>query len=75
MIKEEKTFAAAKRLKHTTEKAALRAVEKLLDVLDNPESSNADVLKAATLIFDRIYPGQAGGDAGAGDYEICVKEE
>lgn len=54
--------------------AALLAVDRLTEMLKDPATSNADVLKAATLIFDRVYPAQASGGA-SGDYEICVKED
>lgn len=62
-----------KRLQETARKTAQRAVERLLDLLNDPDASHTDVLKAAALIFERIYPAAAGGDAG--DYEICIKEE
>lgn len=54
--------------------AAVTALERLMDVLSSPDSSNADVLKAATLILDKM---QKSGDAGApsGDWEITVKED
>ena len=61
-------------LRETTQRAALKAVERLLELLENPDASHADVLKASALIFERIYPAQGQGAAG-GDYEICVKEE
>ncbi len=55
--------------------AALKAVERLTALLDDPETSHADVVKAATLIFDRVYPAASGAGDPGGDYEICVKEE
>ena len=63
-----------KRLRETGREAALRAAERLRDLLENPDTSPGDVLKAAALIFERIYPAAAGGESG-GDFEICVKEE
>lgn len=54
--------------------AALLAVERLINLLSDPDSSNADALKAATLIFEKIHP-LSSGDAAAGDFEICVKED
>ena len=53
---------------------ALRALERLDEMLLNPDTSNAEALKAAALIFDQldaIAPEQSGN----GDYEICIKEE
>ena len=55
-------------------RAALLAVERLSSLVSDPEASNADALKAATLILERVYPVQAGG-AALGDFDICVKEE
>lgn len=54
--------------------AALLAVKRLETVLKDPETSGADVIKAATLIFDRVYTGKNDAPA-AGDFEILVKEE
>ncbi len=64
-----------KRLRETSRQAAQKAVERLKRLLSDPETSNADVLKAATLIFERVYTAQAEDKAGGSDYEICVKEE
>ena len=61
-------------LRERSLQAALLAVERLSSLLSDPESSNGDALKAATLIFEKIYPLQSGGGAN-GDYEICVKED
>lgn len=66
---------AGKRLQEASRDAALLAVERLRDLLADPDASAADVLKAATLIFDKIYPAAAGGGPTGGDFEICVKEE
>lgn len=54
--------------------AAVTAVERLESLLSDPETSNADAIKAATLVFERIYPAQA-GEAITGDFEICMREE
>ncbi|MBR1585053.1 MAG: hypothetical protein IJ662_05895 [Clostridia bacterium] len=62
-------------MRETTHLTALKAVERLKELLENPDTSHADVLKAATLIFERIYPAANGGAANGGDFEICVKEE
>ncbi|MBQ9263730.1 MAG: hypothetical protein IJ189_05905 [Clostridia bacterium] len=65
-----------KQLRFTTEQTAQRAVERLLELLNDPDTSHTDVLKAATLIFERIYPAALGGEkAAGGDFEICVKED
>ena len=63
-----------KRLRETSREAALRAAERLRDLLENPDTAPGDVLKAAALIFERVYPAAAGSEGG-GDFEICVKEE
>lgn len=62
-------------LRQRSLQAALLAVERLSNLLSDPDSSNADALKAASLIFEKIIPLQAGSGGGAGDYEICVKED
>ena len=64
-----------KLLRSSSLEAALKAVERLTALLDDPETPRADVLKAATLIFERVYPAGAGAGDPGGDYEICVKEE
>lgn len=50
------------------------AVERLSSLVSDPDTSNADALKAATLILERVHPVQAGGGT-LGDFDICVKEE
>ena len=55
------------------QRAALQAVKRLMRLLQDETASHGDVLKAAALIFERVYPA-ANGDPG-GDFEICVKEE
>ena len=54
--------------------AAMTALERLKDVLSNPESSNADVLKAATLVLDKMQQTRETGGP-SGDWEITVKED
>lgn len=61
-------------LREKTASVALRALERLEALLQDPDTANAEVIKAATLIFDRIYSSCAEGGT-AGDYEICIKEE
>ena len=59
-----------------TQEAALLSLQRLIGLLQDPDTSNADVLKASALIFERIYPLQSGSAAPqGGDYEICVKED
>ena len=57
-----------------TQEAALLSLQRLIDLLRDPDTPNADVLKASTLIFERIYPLQSGGAAAQGDFEIVVDE-
>lgn len=64
----------AQALREKSLQAALLAVERLSSLLSDPDATNADALKAATLIFERVYPAQAGGGP-TGDFDICVKEE
>ena len=55
-------------------KAAVRALERLITLLEDPDASNADVFKAFQLIFERAYPGACETQPG-GDFDIIVKEE
>ncbi|MCR4886240.1 MAG: hypothetical protein K5919_04930 [Clostridiales bacterium] len=55
-------------------KAAVRALERLISLLEDPDTSSADVFKAFQLIFDRAYPGACESQSG-GDFDIIVKEE
>ena len=55
-------------------KAAVRALERLITLLEDPDTSNADVFRAFQLIFDRAYPGVCEAQPG-GDFDIIVKEE
>lgn len=66
--------AGPEAIRRRSQTAALLAVKRLEQVLKDPETSGADVIKAATLIFDRLYTGKADA-AEAGDYEITFREE
>ena len=55
-------------------KAAVRALERLISLLEDPDTSTADVFKAFQLIFDRAYTGACETQPG-GDFDIIVKEE
>ena len=68
------TENAKKRSVHVSVGGAIMAVERLKKLLRDPDASNADALKAATLIFERVYPTPQTG-AAAGDFDICIKEE
>lgn len=74
MIGTGKKSDPANLLREKAAEAALQAVERLLMLLHDPDASHADVIKASSLIFERIYLRQGDGQA-AGDFEICVKEE
>ena len=62
-----------KQWRETAGCAAEKAVERLIALLMDPDTSHGDVLKAAALIFERVLPAAAGGDSS--DFEIVVKEE
>ena len=49
-------------------------MERLISLLEDPDTSTADVFKAFQLIFDRAYPGACETQPG-GDFDIIVKEE
>ena len=57
-----------------TQEAALLSLERLIGLLTNPDTPNADVLKASALIFERIYPQQSSGGVTQGDFDIVVGE-
>jgi hypothetical protein len=50
---------AARRIRESIEELAMphaeRALQRILDVMDSPESNSRDVLLAATQILDRAY--------------------
>ncbi len=53
--------------------AAIMAVERLQSMIQDENASNGDVIKAASLIFDRL--GKENGEGNVtGDYEIVLKE-
>lgn len=64
----------AQLLREKTASVALRALERLDALLNDPDTSNAEVIKAAALVFDRIDSSHAEGGT-PGDYEICIKED
>jgi len=65
---------AGRLLREQTVSVALRALERLDALLNDPDTSNAEVIKAAALVFDRIDSSHAEGGT-PGDYEICFKED
>ena len=65
---------ARDRLRAKTLQAAIRAVDRLQRMLKDETTSNADAIKAAALILDRL-PQDKGSDAPAGDFEIVLKEK
>lgn len=67
-------LSARERLRAKTLQAAIRAVDRLQRLLRDENTSNADAIKAAALILDRV-PQEKGSDAPAGDFEIVLKEE
>ena len=72
MIGAKRKADPGKRLQETTQQTAQRAVERLLDLLNDADASHADVLKAAALIFERIYPAAAGGGAHSASLNNCI---
>lgn len=49
------------------------AVERLQAMIRNEEASNGDVIKASSLIFDRLDKENGEGNV-TGDYEIVVRD-
>lgn len=62
------------RLNKKLMQAAIRAVERLQRMVRDETVSNGDVIKAASLILDRL-PKENGNNPLQGDYEIIVKEQ
>lgn len=62
------------RLSQRAMEAAYTALERLEDVLSDPTSTHADVIKASALVFDQAHQARGEG-APSGDWEITVKEE
>ena len=54
--------------------AAILAVERLQHMLQDENASNGDVIKAASLIFDRLQENDGEGKP-TGDFEIIMKED
>ena len=69
-----KKSSPAQEVRDGIQEAAIQALRRLIELLLNPDTGPGDVIKAATLILERVYPLQSGGPA-AGDFDICVKEE
>lgn len=72
-MKQTKKKSTAQLLAEKTQQAALLAAERLISLLEDPDTGNGDVIKAATLILEKLYPIQSDSLAG-GDYDICIKE-
>ena len=75
MIRAGKKTVPAPTVRDKTQEAAILALERLISLLQDAETSNGDVFKAVQLIFERVLPAQGGGDGPGGDFDICVKEE
>ena len=75
VIRAGKKTAPAPTVREKAQEAAILGLERLISLLHDPDTSNADVFKAVQLIFDRVMPSQGGSDAPGGDFDICVKEE
>ena len=58
-----------------SQEAALQALRRLIELLQDPETPRADVIKASSLIFDRVYAQSQADSSAGGDFEICVKED
>lgn len=61
------------KLNHQLMQAAIMAVERLQAMIRNEEASNGDVIKASSLIFDRLDKENGEGNV-TGDYEIVVRD-
>ena len=60
----------AREIRAQTQQVTLLGLKRLEALLSDPDTSNADVLKGLSLLFERVceHPGVAGG--AIGDFEI-----
>ena len=56
-----------------TEQAALLGVERLMQILTDPDTPNSDVFKGLSLLFERIYQRDSADNNMLGDFEIRLK--
>ena len=56
-----------------TERVALLGLKRLEEILTDPDTSNADVIKGLSLLFERIYQRDAADSGMLGDFEIRLK--
>lgn len=57
------------------QEAAVQALQRLIGLLLDEETSPETAVKAAALILEKVYPQQADAAAPGGDFDILVKEE
>ena len=56
-----------------TEQVVLLGLSRLRNILVDPDTPNGDVFKGLSLLFERIYQRDGGGDNMLGDFEIRLK--
>ena len=64
---------SGREIRARTERVALLGLQRLEEVLTDPETSNGDVFKGLSLLFERIYQRDAAADHMLGDFEIRLK--
>jgi len=64
------TRSTEKQIRRRSEEAVLNGLDRLNDLLRNPDTSDGDVLKGLTLLFDKIFVQPS---AEGGDYEIRLR--
>lgn len=60
----------SREIRAQTQQVALLGLKRLETLLSDPDTSNADVLKGLSLLFERICEHPASTAAATGDFEI-----
>ena len=63
----------SREIRAQTEQAALLGIERLMQILTDPDTPNGDVFKGLSLLFERIYQRDSTDTGALGDFEIRLK--
>ena len=68
-----KTKDPARKIRTQAEQAALLGIDRLAQILADPDTPNGDVFKGLSLLFERIYQRDNAENGMLGDFEIHLK--
>ena len=68
-----KTKDLARKIRTQAEQAALLGIDRLAQILADPDTPNGDVFKGLSLLFERIYQRDNAENGMLGDFEIRLK--